>query len=192
MHSTNCAEIQQGQFYLSSEVYWHDPTGLFLKYEKSYLKPINLLDQFYNGNCEAEKIGQVFIKDFNIAESPELKAYIDLLDHISLSASANKSGYSEEETLADVYKLYEVIVDKCVELSQSESSDLVVENSSILNYELDSIRISVEVKSQLLDAIKFKWIIPCFNNKWVSLVTQGSLEISKSKFINIKNFISNI
>ena len=163
-HADFIEKVLAGKFYSNDQVYWSDPNGLFNKYKSTNLKnaPI-LLEPIYG-----DKMRQTFVESFGLNETPNLIDYINLLDHIASLAATNSSKFTFNEILKDVYTLYEVIVDKCIEMSRVDFEvNNFIDDSSI------SIEISDSVKIHLLEQIKYKWIIPCYNNKWLSLVSKN-------------------
>jgi hypothetical protein len=150
-----------GKFYSNDQVYWSDPSGLFSKYKNSSLI---LIEPFY---C-TEKMCSTFIDLFKINKSPDLSHYIDLIEYIAQLASTT-TNESNNEFIKDVYDLYEIIVNKCIEMSKSES-------------------ITESVKANLIELIKDKRIIPCYNNKWLSIIENPILVDNNTdlaeKFIN--------
>lgn len=167
-----------GQFYQANKIFWHDPSLLFQKYKKSYLNSPILLEPFYYDNSpKADKLRQIFLKDFNIAKSPNLIDYVNLLEHIALVASSNKSIFTSEETLEDVYTLYEIIVEKCLEMTKCIDEQEFISNQAEPVIQRD-FKVNETVTNELIEMIKFKEIIPCFNNKWLPLVNE-SMETGK-------------
>jgi len=134
MDAKTVESVVKGSFYppLKSNVYWSDPENIFIKYKSSYLKMPIFLENYYN--IKNDQLKFMLISDFGIQESPSFEEYVELLEHVALLASTNKSPYSYRQTLSDVYQLYEVLIVKC--------------------------SISEEAIQQLYDRVKDKPIIP--------------------------------
>lgn len=185
-----------GRFYSHDQVYWYDPTGLFNKYKgklRLLKQPPILLEPIYNDQSpKSEKLKQIFLKDMGIAQTPSLSDYIDLLENVCLLASTNKAGLCDSDNngaLGDIFCLYEVLVEKCVEeTAENTCEEQLVGNTAenkqkrVLGFDFEGIRVGSVVKERLVDLIKFKWIIPCFNNKWLSLANEPAAENNQSKF----------
>ena len=105
--------VIEGSFYppFKSNVYWNDPANIFDKYKSTYLKMPIFLENYYN--VKGDQLKFILINDFGIEESPNFEDYLDLLEHVALLASTNKSPYSYRVTLNDVYQLYEILIVKC-------------------------------------------------------------------------------
>jgi hypothetical protein len=134
MDTKTAENVVKGSFYppLKSNVYWSDPENIFIKYKSSYLKMPIFLENYYN--IKNDQLKFMLINDFGILESPSFEEYVELLEHVALLASTNKSPYSYRKTLGDVYQLYEILIVKC--------------------------SISEEAVQQLYDRVKDKPIIP--------------------------------
>jgi hypothetical protein len=178
----DCEEPVAGKFFSSDQVYWHDTTGIFSKY-KSELRlmkqtPILLGPVYSDRSAKSVKLKQIFLRDFNVVSTPALADYCELLEHLCLLASTNKTESSRDEVLTDIYSLYEVLVDKCIEESKECNSEQLLESQKVLGFDFDGIKVSSRVKEKLVDLIKFKWIIPTFNNKWLSLVNESPTDLN--------------
>jgi hypothetical protein len=155
-----------GSFYAPDQVYWFDPTGLFGKYANTFMNRPVLLEPYYYDQHKGEQLKNIFINDFKVKPTPSLEDYVGLLEHVAQLASSNKSAYSYEQTLTDVYQLYEFLI------------ELIADKSD-------------EVK--LFDLIKEKPIIPCFDKKWMStanspVLVDKELELAE-KFIDKLNMV---
>ena len=108
-----------GRLNHSSQVFWSDKTGLFLKY-----KPKNgpiLLDSIYsksNDLDQTDQLKQCLFKDFKIIPEPNIEFYISLLESISIG----------DTCLNDVYKIFQILVDK----SDPESLFSLLRDKSII------------------------------------------------------------
>ncbi|CAF0865248.1 unnamed protein product [Brachionus calyciflorus] len=102
-------KIVPGQFYTLDKVYWSDKTDVFKKYKTHGFDngPI-LLETFYS---KSKKLKEIFLNDFKVFKSPKIEDYTELLSHISLLSLTNKSPYSYEETLNDVFSVFEILAD---------------------------------------------------------------------------------
>jgi len=169
-------EVSSGRFIsVLDNVFWHDPTGIFEKYCQVFhmikTAPI-LLEPLYSSDKENSRLKEVFTDNLKVPKTPCLADYVNLLEHVALLASADKTSFSSQEVLEQVYSLYEMIVDKCIEMTV-EGEPLVDNETRVLNRDFSNIVVGSRVKNILVDMVKFKWIIPCFKNKWISLMNQN-------------------
>lgn len=171
--STSSDKPRQGSFHHSSQVFWCDRTGLFEKYKSTNLetKPL-LLEPFYSESSKSEQLKQTFLTDFKVSSSPSLNNYIELLTHIALLASTLKTPFTHEQTIQDVYKLYDIIVDKCEELSSNSSDQNIKENVRWL--------------------LKDKEVIPCYKNKWLSLENKNCPILVDNEFDLAEKFVDKL
>lgn len=107
-----------GRFYKPADVFWNDPTSLFGKYANTDLVNVpRLLEPMFACESKIEHVKQLFVNEFGVASSPSLSDYVDLLDHICLLSEIDKSPFDYDETLKDVYIIYETLAKKCIEFS---------------------------------------------------------------------------
>lgn len=106
-----------GQFYSSksTKLFWKDPSGLFAKYGN--VDDAATETARFIGDVYGERMREVFVDEFELTETPPIADYVALLEHVCFLADTGKSPFSSDETLSDVFLLYECLVDKCVELS---------------------------------------------------------------------------
>ena len=120
---------------------------------------------------KGDQLRFILINDFRIEETPSFEDYSNLLEHIALLGATKKSPYSYLQTLNDVYQLFDILVEKC--------SD----NENALTF---------------FNMIKFKCILPVYDNKWVSIeqetpvntpiLVDNDFDLAE-KFINKLNMI---
>ena len=162
---------RMGQFCLAKSVFWHDPTNLFQKYQSTNLNqaPLFLKPIYYaataNNVTKSEQLKQVFLTLFRVKLTPNLDDYVELLCHITLLVNMNKSPFSYGETLNDVFKVYEIIVDKCIEMSNIAAGDMSGDDTAIVQI----IQIDMSVRNYLVGLLKGKKVIPCFGDKWLEI-----------------------
>jgi len=167
--------VRPGRFRAASEhIFWHDPTGIFDKYRHTFTitTPPVFLEPLYADQKGDNKLRELFTEHLRIQATPDLSDYVHLLEHVALLASTNKAGFSGEEVLDQVYTLYEMVVDKCVEMTKVGEPVIEEYEPRILNRDMTGLVVGCRVKNLLVELIKFKWIIPCFRDKWTSMVEQ--------------------
>ena len=145
--------IRIGKFYSCDEVYWKDESNLFDKYKSKDFKEAPILIEPIYGR----KMEEQFVDIFKVKEMPKLKDNINLLEHMASLAAIGSTKFTFNEILKDVYFLYEILVDQCLYLT------------NLKHKRNDSNEVDDEIKANFIDSIKDKLIIPCYNNKWLSL-----------------------
>ena len=132
-----------GIFYNPNQVYIHDPTGFFKKYD-SETKPL-LLDEFY----DIPTLSTFFLQ-VSICNNPPIEMYLELIQNIQLSIVSDAKF---EDTASDALTIILFI------LNQIERDP--VYQSVVYQY--------ASYKDFLTAILSDKAIWPCTNKKWVSL-----------------------
>ncbi len=158
---------RMGGFVSPKSVYWHDPTNLFSKYKSTNLSKVpTFLKPIYTdtGSNKTNQLKHLFLTQFQVKCMPSLEDYVDLLCHVVLLNSMSKSPFSYEETLVDIFKIYETIVDACMEMSNAFSNE-EMDDTAIVQV----IHIDESVRNYLLELLKDKKFLPCLGKKWLEL-----------------------
>lgn len=120
------------------------------------LKPI-YYDSSASGVTKSELLRQAFLTLFQVQLKPSLDEYIELLTHVSLQANMGKIVY--EQALCDVFKIYEILVDIGVEMSE----DLLISTGN----ETELMHMEASVSATIRDKLRSRQVIPCTGNKWI-------------------------
>jgi hypothetical protein len=165
---------RMGRFVSAKDVFWHDPTGLFNKYKSTSLRsPPRFLKPLYSdagsGANRNNQLKNIFLDQMGVKCAPNLEDYVELLGHMALLSSMEKSPFGYEESVADVFKLYEAIVDTCVEMSSGgnvqQRQQLTNDDTAIVQV----IHVEESVRGYLIGLLTGKPFLPCFGRKWLEI-----------------------
>ncbi|XP_070575816.1 uncharacterized protein [Ptychodera flava] len=143
-------EVPVGQFYHKSDVYWHDSSGLFVKYAASALSSSISVPQrpqllpIYQ-DLEGFFCGQAIKVD----HQPKMTDYIALLLHV-----VDITVLPDYEKTQDIYHLFAVLGEKCLEKNFQQP---------------DVTYISPIYSKHLRGMIEKERVFPTKSNRWVSL-----------------------
>ncbi|XP_077982386.1 uncharacterized protein LOC144437336 [Glandiceps talaboti] len=158
-----------GKFYHKSDVYWSDPSDLFVKYAESAQSSRIQVPQQPQLQPYYQRISGFFLESgLKIEAKPKMTDYIALLLHI-----VDIITLPNNRLLQDVFKLYAVLGEKCLDMPtiNSESHHHLLQDAPKTHHHLlqDSPKISQLYSKHLLSIIEKEKVFPTKSNRWVSL-----------------------